>query len=420
MHSKYTIAFPSNPGATSLTIDTKLDGSRDTLYTTTESTNTLQSFIYNNGFYGENEDFVPDLCEGVKISFDTRINSRVNGRGVLIDLSATDLKTFKKCLGDNNGDTTDNVGVENWDYGSVSNPHLIKVVDATQESLVSADDDVTHTNYVYKASLSRLCKDGATANADGLCEKADPPGFYVAIFWDNTNEKFVVLGRPETDYASSTEFHVYTTTGRLAIVDSEIAAFNTWEASNGQVTSNLLSNKLFTHKVTGASTTTDSVGCELNSATDCLQKDDYAMVFHNGAQWGSTPASVIAMGRLANPIYPQIYQVKKVSMEPIPFSDFSLSDPATYTYADVPTTPTFVRNQIVFDKVVNAQFNLDIDTDTADTEARVYKFYPPDNAYEFAGECSLRGICNHDTGLCSCFSGFDGDNCQRIDALASR
>merc|ERR1712167_133476 len=44
MHAKYTIAFPENPGQTSqLSIKTKLDGARDTLYSTTESSNTLHT-----------------------------------------------------------------------------------------------------------------------------------------------------------------------------------------------------------------------------------------------------------------------------------------------------------------------------------------------------------------------------------------
>merc|ERR1712065_127560 len=50
--------------------------------------------------------------------------------------SASDLKS---CLGDADGDTTNNVDVENWDHGSVldtssydlQNPHLVKLVDNT-------------------------------------------------------------------------------------------------------------------------------------------------------------------------------------------------------------------------------------------------------------------------------------------------
>ena len=32
-------------------------------------------------------------------------------------------------------------------------------------------------------------------------------------------------------------------------------------------------------------------------------------------------------------------------------------------------------------------------------------------------ECSHRGLCNHDEGLCECFTGYTHDDCSRQDAL---
>jgi hypothetical protein len=53
------------------------------------------------------------------------------------------MKLFKTCLGDSNGQMDDNVDVYNWDHGdkkssggSFTNPHLIKLVDATQDAQV--------------------------------------------------------------------------------------------------------------------------------------------------------------------------------------------------------------------------------------------------------------------------------------------
>jgi hypothetical protein len=135
IHSKYTIAFPMNPGKLQqITINKYLDGSRPTLYSD-EATSTLGWHIYPNGFIGENVDLVPDLCEDVTVTLATGSPYHT----LTLPDTATE-KLFKKCLGDSDGDTTNNVDTYDWDYGSVNNPHLIKLVDATQDtSIVTVD-----------------------------------------------------------------------------------------------------------------------------------------------------------------------------------------------------------------------------------------------------------------------------------------
>ncbi|CAM9973541.1 unnamed protein product, partial [Phaeothamnion confervicola] len=34
-------------------------------------------------------------------------------------------------------------------------------------------------------------------------------------------------------------------------------------------------------------------------------------------------------------------------------------------------------------------------------------------------DCSNRGLCDHETGLCACFRGYYGDNCGKLSALAT-
>ena len=53
-----------------------------------------------------------------------------------VEVSTEQTKLLKACLGDSNGDATDNVDVQDWDWGTWTNPHLIKLVDATQDAYV--------------------------------------------------------------------------------------------------------------------------------------------------------------------------------------------------------------------------------------------------------------------------------------------
>jgi len=59
---------------------------------------------------------------------------------------------------------------------------------------------------------------------------------------------------------------------------------------------------------------------------------------------------------------------------------------------------------------------------TAGTQAvgihSIVKFEPGPTSYEFVQQCSGRGLCNGDDGLCECFTGYTSDNCDQQSALA--
>lgn len=421
VHTKYTLAFPANPGALkNLQINTHLDGSRTTLFTD-EATSTLNWYIFSNGFYGEDYDYVPDLCEGVLVNLGRSQNGVSEWFDFLDGVSDTELALLKACLGDANGDVTDNLvsDVENWDYGDHSNPHLIKLIDATQDDLRYSDTDPTHW-IPSKVQLSYLCAQGVFTNDEAMCDRMDPPGFYAAIYWDNTAAKFKIYGRPFNDYTVDTSFHVYTTTGYLALVDSSTVAFNTWDDSSNQL-SELLTNNIKTLATSGNDR--HGLDCETSaSGLECLTKGDLMMVLQTGQNYAGATTSggyqiLNSVRHASNAIYPQIYEVKKISNEPIPEEHYATT--YGYTWADTNNIPSFVRNQIVTDKSFNVNFHLSTITPLADSSAAVFKFYPPSNAYHYAGECSNRGICDTESGLCNCFAGFTNDNCDTIDALAA-
>ena len=43
---------------------------------------------------------------------------------------------------------------------------------------------------------------------------------------------------------------------------------------------------------------------------------------------------------------------------------------------------------------------------------------PAPVAYTYVSECSNRGVCDTDAGLCDCFPGFTGHDCSFMNALA--
>jgi hypothetical protein len=49
---------------------------------------------------------------------------------------------------------------------------------------------------------------------------------------------------------------------------------------------------------------------------------------------------------------------------------------------------------------------------------RAYKFRPPEG-HLYVSECSNRGVCDTNTGLCSCFYTFAGDDCSSLNNFAN-
>jgi hypothetical protein len=465
--AKYTLVFTGNPGyIPQFTINKYLDGYRPTLYTAEPSDSTLGWHIYANGFHGEDDDLVPDLCDGVLVYIQDYDSAGTTWDQLVVVDNIQGTKKFKTCLGDSDGDSTNNVDVYNWDYGNqapqfyvntqekdisafnntLQNPHLIKLVDATQDYDLDYGEDPATRIY----PISRLCSsmtneltfDGGIAdsnykyddltsgdgpNRNGWCWNKDPPGFYAVIYFDG--DKFNIITNPASsgDYNygqdfsqgdTPTTFHVFTTTGYLQKV-STIAGLYSYESSSQKFSaatpqeamySNTLyfssfdkddtddtgDDKLDIEKYTGLSSLTPYLGnidCETNPTganftRDCINKEDRVMFLNNDATIGAT----------YNPYYPNLYTVKKISREERQGQDFSLE--------------TF-RHQIVVDYGVNSIF-------TYDNPGHVYKFHPPADTkkYNYVAQCSNRGICDSGSGTCQCFPGYTNDNCDTQNALA--
>lgn len=415
--NKYTVAFPENPGKLpQLRINKFLDGSRPTLYTD-EATSSLGWHIFSDGFIGEDVDQVNDRCFDVEVTIDTDATP-ANGLR-LASLDANEAKLLKRCLGDSNGNPNDNVDVYNWDHGNamqngvLTNPHLIKLQEATQYKMHYRTDANGLPDFdpvLQQMPKSTLCDKSTnnhprrfTADANGFCANHDAPGFFAVLYFDGTY--FRILSSPNLNvvYDSATPFWIYTTQGHLQLVSSHASVYTAQSTWANAIKAKHYYTSVLHSKEIGSTYNgyTGDISCERNGAgrngaLDCLNKNDQVMVFAGDRS---------ATSHAANPIFPNIYSVKKIG--------FINRPEAT----EFPTTDS-TRQEIILDYALNTQF---VQGDAASSIAHVYKFYPPRNAdggYRYAAPCSGRGVCNQENGLCECFAGFTDDNCNCINALA--
>merc|ERR1711871_1606307 len=126
---EYSLTFTGNPGYLKpIVIDKYLDGTRATLASVTAS-------VYTDGMTGEFIDYFATQCSGVYVKGDKSFQE-VNYGSVLTSITSAETKLLKKCLGDSDGVTSNNVEVYDWDYGATDgtgpymggNPHIIKLV----------------------------------------------------------------------------------------------------------------------------------------------------------------------------------------------------------------------------------------------------------------------------------------------------
>jgi hypothetical protein len=383
-----TLVFSENVGVLKQPeLDIYLDGNRASLYTE-ESDSSLKPFVFADGFHGEFDDFVPDHCEGVLATL-----SYVTGQGWVLDgLDTAEQKLLKACLGDANGNTglgdtdaTYNGGgtipsqddnTYDWDQGSVKHPHLIKLVQSRDRNVYTRICNATDTY-------------NSWSNNPDWCENYSPAGFYLPLIYDRTLgfRLFGLTGATATEISSSTEYHIFTTTGMLLQIGQD-ATFVT--------------DDLFSRNVYYEQTPTDAnkKDCEtmlaankvdlISGLNHCLDKGDRVMFFYMGpvvlADILDVDESTVTQE--TNTKHHNIYTVDKISIG------------RTAAYAP--------RTEIVVDMGINFAHV---------ASANTYKFFPPTGA-SWAKECSDRGNCNTDTGLCECFTGYTHDDCSVQNTLA--
>ena len=425
--TKFTLAFPLNPGKLKPPkINMFIDGSRRTIRTGLRSdpASHVNTWVFSNGFDGENVDLVPDLCTGVKVTLKQAVGTGSTALwGQLDGLDATEMGLLKSCLGDSDGKPSNNAKnkagdsqdiVYNWDYGisdtitgddnsftqasnflykpdELLNPHLVKLLDTSSRTATRLCD-VTDHRFTGIDEITEY----------GYCSNHDQPGFFIVVYYDAKAKVFKFLSRAHLDYASA-EFLVFTTAGHLQLASRTTDVFTTpygnFNATSVRTAANSISdlksyysNIVYTYKVNPISSTDlPNVDCETASSTvlQCIEKGDFVMILN-------TDETAVA----ANPKYLNIYQIMKIGRENRETTIGGREE---------------TRYQLVLDMGMNARYHKSEDVSSG---ARIYKFTPPEKQVKYVGECSLRGSCETDEGLCTCYPGFSGDDCSTVNALS--
>ena len=386
----YRIKFYGNPGAIKQPeIEIYLDGKRPSLVAT-EGTSSVKhkviTKVWSDGQQGEYNDYFADHCDNVQVTIKhindiTSTTTLGMGLSMLNSLSTAEVKLLKACLGDSDFDSTNNVELYDWDRGSMNYPHIIKLVRTV----------TTYTDGGYYAVLyaDTSCTTGGVGGDSG--ESCDTP-----------NPTFKLLNSfIPPDELFTDQFEIYTTKGTLALTSNYSEArfgFASKYIFMGNRTYDRLSSGKYFEGYDG------DISCEkysdsLSYVNHCLNKSDiFTLLNWNYPQY--------------NPQHINLYTAERLFTRPYEWNSTDLYSQKSGATANHDLH--FMTNYITSDMSTNWGVGNEVGG-----PFYVYKFFPSSlSTYEYVAECSNRGICNTDNGLCECFPGYTSDSCHEQSSIS--
>lgn len=205
------------------------------------------------------------------------------------------------------------------------------------------------------------------------------------------------------DATATDSYDIYTTKGTLKRTSSNSEAYFGYgshflvTASTAQSTEALALN--YNTRYAG------SLACELESATTtnvdhCLNHTDIITILDFGNPTANAP-------------YMNLYTVKRI------WTTESVNSVSNVTGTTV-TDPERLKQELRRGtNVIETDLALNWGGSDYTYNFNVYKFVPhASSTYNYVAPCSNRGICNTDSGICSCFSGYTSDDCSVQNSLA--
>merc|ERR1712227_1028067 len=215
------------------------------------------SSVYSAGQPGEYLDYFYTLCEDVKVKI-TRVEDRTTTSSrstslfhqiaYLDDLTAAESKKLKTCLGDSDGDWTNNVDVENWDYGDWSYSLAVKSATITSYTVGSnnaAAIDVENVQSVLDTNNAMVGQYPHAIKLVPVDQDDTKDGGHIYLVWYDshmTSPRFKLLSNPPYDkvtWSTDTtveEFYVFTTDGKAQLLQTKQFTFDgngfDWNVNN--------------------------------------------------------------------------------------------------------------------------------------------------------------------------------------------
>jgi len=447
--SVYRVHFFNNPGQLrEPMIETYLDGARPTLFSVDSETfrpqGELITAVWTDGQQGENYDYIADHCDGVQFSISNFIN---DPRGTFLnDLSAVENQLLKTCLGESDFDFGNNEEVYEWDLGNVNYPHLVKLV----RTVTTSDDGGYYAALIFDPLLHtfRLLNEMHAS--------------------DDTDHTSTEAGRNNTD-----QYEIYTTKGVLARVSASASAvfgfgskeiysvnidFEALKDGSAPLTSGDVSCELtgkrptqnefyragiLNASITGRSSSAPNLDMfwydtrlpenrlpfanEDSGVTTNGGMEPGAQNIYHCLNKGSLFTVLNFVNSTQNPPHINMYTAEKLYQKQYKYStddrkmgntENSDSDYQTFTVVtDLSTNWANGRSRET--EAGNAWDPTNGLAEDGSGNFQFYKFYPArESTYNYVAQCSNRGICKEDTGLCECFSGYTSDSCSEQNSLA--
>jgi EGF-like domain len=390
--------FTSNPGAQRMPEIVLTDSAgrytaRSSLAAASAESPDLKAYVLDLGV-ASNVDYFGTYCAGVTITTSTATFGNTYAP-VSVSVIGT-VSDLQSCLGDSDG-AAQAFGVQ-WDNGNSAAdatgtmypgqfPHLVKLVD--------------NSNNNYNAIL-----------------------FYdsVALAWKLVN------------HVPSATYKVYATAGTLArtfqekgvLPSTAMTLFSNTPDLMAAVTTTAFSNVVTANIDISCKTANAFISPAAapgNQVQNCIEKGSLVVI--PSTLLGNDPADGFTNNVGASGPLKPLTTLAGVNGQPAT----SLVDGNVYTLTanlyEVKsiTSPATGGSVITLDRAVPFTTVVDPFTGRVDftQPAPIFKFTPaPLNkgSYVYAGECSTRGLCNRETGICKCFKGYTNDNCNTQSALA--